>query len=407
MILRQVAEQHDGECPPGYSGDDCSIAVVACAAKRIDLVDSCYHGSICIDASNDAGLIDRYCACDQTEVLTAGLMCEYRVTSVCTTTENVLDQYCVNGGLCKLFVKGSASHPGCICKTGMWEGEHCEFSHGTLIDDALDMFHERKIEFENDRLAGRISSKTEVRTTELAIGNAGSGEDKEMPLFLAVGLAIALLMAFSLFMIAIRVLRKRPSQACDDEYDSISFSSIALSKSTHENSSPPPLNMFLSSFENEVDLAEEKSLMFSPRHGTHDFDSDNVELLDAETSRMIEVQFENHKLFQSRERTSFGLSHEDRAGSNFSYDIDDYESNMNQIGMQHGRIIINCGKPGLPTLQSESSPFNDDEDDFDALIGSSDEMYETDVHEKDESGSIPCHSGGVTDDDSDEDTHFA
>ncbi len=43
----------------------------------------------------------------KTEVFTAGLMCEYRATSICTTTELelVLDQFSVNGGLCKSFVR--------------------------------------------------------------------------------------------------------------------------------------------------------------------------------------------------------------------------------------------------------------------------------------------------------------
>ena len=90
MTARQLSNQHDGECPPGYSGDDCTIkmgvAEVACAALRTDLVHSCYHGSVCIDASNDAGLLDRYCECETSDILVAGLMCEYRATSICTTT---------------------------------------------------------------------------------------------------------------------------------------------------------------------------------------------------------------------------------------------------------------------------------------------------------------------------------
>ena len=79
MTSRQLANEPDGEeCQSGYSGDDCSIRVESCLAVRTDLVHNCYHGSSCIDASNDAGLLDRYCECYKTKLLTAGLMCEFR-----------------------------------------------------------------------------------------------------------------------------------------------------------------------------------------------------------------------------------------------------------------------------------------------------------------------------------------
>lgn len=43
-----------------------------CVAERSDLVHSCYHGSECIDMSNEFGLLDRYCECNQANKLAAG-----------------------------------------------------------------------------------------------------------------------------------------------------------------------------------------------------------------------------------------------------------------------------------------------------------------------------------------------
>jgi hypothetical protein len=403
MTARQLSNQHDGECPPGYSGDDCTIkmgvAEVACAALRTDLVHSCYHGSVCIDASNDAGLLDRYCECETSDILVAGLMCEYRATSICTTTEYVSDQFCVNGGLCKSFVKGSAKHPGCTCKTGIWEGEHCEFAHGVLMDDALDMFQERK----NELASGRIADSTSVAVVStiptIQIGDAVEAEEKAVPLFLVVGSVIAILAVINLSIFVIRVLRQRTSQSCDEEYESISFSSIASPKALHENSTPPPLDVFLSSRKKEGESADEHSIMLSPLCDAHD-----VELLDAETSRMIEVQFENHELHRN---SGFELSNEVYRGSNSSFDIDE-ESNDDKTGIQHGKIMINCGKTLLHGESSSSSVAADVR--FSSLV----ELDEIDVREKEAIGSLPCLSGGITDsdgdgeveDDSDEDTYF-
>ncbi len=382
MISRHLTNQQDGN------------KVVACTAARADLVHSCYHGSACIDMSNDDGLLDRYCECGTTEIFTAGLMCEYRATSICTTTEYVSDQFCVNGGLCKSFVKGSASHPGCICKTGVWEGDHCEFAHGVLMDDALDMFHERKIALANERFA--VGKSAGVSTTAIKPGDIVEVDQRGTPLFLVVGAIIAvfaIVVSLSIFMV--RKLRQCRLHACDEEYESISFSSNRSPKESHENSSPPPLDTLLSSHRIEGESSDENYNMSSPGSDAHDYDTDdNVELLDAETSRMIEVQFENHVLHCNRERHNLELP-SDRL-SDSSFDMED-ECNDNELGSQRGKVIINCSKSIRPNMLSSLA-----------------EIDEMDIHENEEICSLPCHSGGVTDldgdddvdEDSDDDTYF-
>ncbi len=175
-----------------------------------------------------------------------------------------------------------------------------------------------------------------MSTTEITLSN--TGDYKAMPFFL-----------LSIFVI--RELRKRPPpQVCDDEYESISFSSIASSISKYENSSPPPLDVFLSSRKKEGNSAEEKSFMLSPGYDTHE--NDNAELLDAETSRTFEVQFVNHELYLNREScTSFEFSQDDRGGCDLSYDIGD-ERTDNEL--QQGKIIINSDKSILPRLQDKA-----------------------------------------------------
>jgi hypothetical protein len=135
--------------------------------------------------------------------------------------------------------------------------------------------------------------------------------------------------------------------------------------------------------------------MVSPGSDAHDYDTDdNVELLDAETSQMIEVQFENHVLHRYRERHNLELPNDRESYS--SFDIED-ECNDNELGSQRGKVIINCSKSILPNMLSSLA-----------------EIDEMDIHENEEIGSLPCHSGGVTDldgdddvdEDSDDDTYF-
>lgn len=386
MTSRHLADEQAGD------------KIVACTAARADLVHGCYHGSACIDMSNDDELLDRYCECDTTtDILTAGLMCEYRATSICTTTEYVSDQFCVNGGLCKSFVKGSASHPGCICKTGVWEGDHCEFAHGVLMDDALDMFHERKIALASE-LGVNKSKSAEVSTTAIKLGDTVVEVDRKgTPLFLVVAAVIAMLaVVVGLSIFTVRKLRQRRLQVCEEEYESISFSSSASPKSSHDSFSTPPLDVFLSSRKVEERSADENSNMLSPGSDAQDYDAnDNVELLDAETSRMIEVQFENHVLHHNRERRNLEMSNEEFRESDSTFDFED-ESIDGEIGLQRRKVMINCSKSIRPKILSSLA-----------------EIDEMDVHENEES-SLPCHSGGGTDlggdgdedEDSDDGTYF-
>ena len=119
---------------------------------------------------------------------------------------------------------------------------------------------------------------------------------------------------------------------------------------------------------------------------------------------MIEVQFENHELHRN---SGLELSNEVYRGSNSSFDIDE-KSSDDKTGIQHGKIMINCGKSLLHGESSSSSAAADVR--FSLLV----ELDEIDVREKEAIVSLPCRSGGIIDsdgdgeveDDSDEDTYF-
>mmetsp|Transcript_9089 Transcript_9089/g.20544 ORF Transcript_9089/g.20544 Transcript_9089/m.20544 type:complete len:410 (-) Transcript_9089:135-1364(-) len=400
IAQKLAARQLGHHCPPGYAGDDCSIKVTDCAAERTDLVDSCYYGSSCVDASNEFGLLDRYCECDKAGELAAGLMCQYKATSMCTTEdaeEQVTDQYCVNGGVCVAFVGAEDSHPGCICETGKWEGKHCEFAHGVLLDDALDLFQQRKTEIAIERLG----DSGDLRPTIIL---DDEGEKQGIPLLIGVGSFVAIFA-----MIAVWRPRKHQQKSKDTDYQSIGLGSVAskstyTSKSTYESSLPPPADVFLASRKKEVELDDESAFIVSPGNDAHEDDTNDVEMLDAETSRMIEAQFESCGMNNGEES-------EEESGEELVF-APSYESdngNIDQDSRLHsGRITINSGKNPLSKLQHESRS----DDGINGLIDV-DEMV---IYENEESIGLDAHvnhgTNGVTsldgesDDDSDEDTYF-
>lgn len=335
---------------------------IDCVAERDDLVHSCYHGSSCIDASNEFGLLDKYCECDTANKMTAGLMCQYRPTSFCTTGEvskaQITDQFCVNGGVCSAYVGAGENHPGCICETGKWEGKHCEFEHGVLFDDALDLFQQRKIEI---RASQKLEGSGDLRTTIKLDGDGGNATEGVIPLpYLVGGIVTFFGVSFAVIKMSMLAIRnsRRDERTKDNDYTGIrSVSSrttkmsngsslllASLSPKSKDDQLPPP-DVFLASRKKEVDPNEETSFILSPGLSTpgHDIhendDGDTVEMLDAETSRMIEAQFS-------------------QGGGEMSDDGDSFESDNESedgTGLQNGRITINQGKDPLSRLHSSSS----------------------------------------------------
>lgn len=378
-----------------------------CAAARTDLVHTCYYGSECIDASNNYGLLDRYCDCDTAETLVAGLMCQYEATSICTVDgdnniEQVTDQYCVNEGQCTSLVDIGQSHPGCICEAGVWEGTHCEYAHGTLFDDALDLFQQRKAGIVVET-RGDIPTTPTLADTTTTVGDGELGLFDELsnelgvPVILIVGMFIALLTVIPLSVIAIRMSRKNQQQQDDDaDYQSVtSFTSSSIPTKGMEN---VPSDVFLASRKKEVDSSDDdnNSLMLTPGTQSDLDETCDVEMLDAETSRMIEAQFEQCNEEYGKESLELKLSDE----GNGSVTL--YNDNMKPASqLLRRRIAISCGKSSVHSkLQSKLSPKIDNEEC----------SIESEVSGSDESTNQLCGVvGGGTSldgDDLDEGVHF-
>ena len=377
--------------------------VLDCLAERNDLVHKCYHGSSCIDASNEFGLLNRYCDCDSAEALVAGLMCQYEATSICIKDQNseqVTDQYCVNGGQCIALVGTVDSHPGCICETDTWEGKHCEFSHGLLLDDALDLFQQRKGEIAIEKSIDGGSGDL----TTVTLGD--EGENSAIPLFFIVGTIISVFAVIPLSMIATRMSRKRQNQAEENnDYQSIGCESLNYSKGFF----PPPSDVFLSSRKKEVARTDESSLMLTPGTPGIDIREDvtvDVEMLDAETSRMIEAQFASCNVDCDKESHRLELSDQETGAESVfapSYDSDNKDIDHNS-GLRSRRVAINCGS--LLKLQVSAN------------VGGNRLFDDDDISDKNEvSGLVEpmnqrCNVGGVTSldgdyfVDSDDDTFF-
>lgn len=414
MPARQLGHhQNSGShCPHGYSGDDCSVKVTKCGAERSDLVHSCYYGSSCVDASNDFGLLDRYCECGDAEELAAGLMCEYKATSICIAgddKEQVTDQYCVNGGVCIAFVGPEHSHPGCVCEVGTYEGKHCEFTHGVLLDDALDLFQQRKAEIASEKSMNRAGPSTTINHGE-------EGENESFPLSFVVGSFVAIFAVINLSAFGLwKMTKKNKPRSNDTDYQSVGLGSIATkaTNSSHDNSMPPPANVFLPSRKKEVESSDPgSSLMMSPGNDTDigDDRTNYVEELDAETSRMIESQFKSCEMNSEGEGLDLDSPVEDQEELVFppSYESDDRNGDQGHGLVHSGRITINSGKNPLSKLQDESLS--------DEVVNSLVVDDETVMYENEESMSLSGHvsqqANGVVsmdgeyDDDSDEDNYF-
>ena len=195
------------------------------------------------------------------------LMCQYRPTSLCTKTHisvhHITDQFCVNGGLCNTLVAAEESHPGCACEEGKWEGKHCEFEHGILYDDALDLFQQRKTEIAMTRSI-HVNDGLKTTTTTLGDGYGGNAETSMrgiIPLPYVVGAAVVFV-AVSLgivktSMLAIHNSRKEERQRDNGgDYKSssgvVSISSrttkmTLLSSTSSSFLPPPPADVFLAS----------------------------------------------------------------------------------------------------------------------------------------------------------------
>mmetsp|Transcript_23236 Transcript_23236/g.43992 ORF Transcript_23236/g.43992 Transcript_23236/m.43992 type:complete len:435 (-) Transcript_23236:1037-2341(-) len=346
------------------------IKVTECSAERTDLVHHCYYGSSCIDAINEFGLLDRFCECSTADQLTAGLMCEFEATSICMTEDvdkkHVTDQFCVNKGECLSLAGAGEDHPGCSCE-GVWEGHHCEFPHGVLLDDALDLFQQRKAEIINER--DMDHDKLNSRTVK-------EGESEGSPVFLVAGACVAVLAVVNMFVFAVRKSRKnRLQQSVDNDYHSVGVGSTSeASRQARANkeindmitSLAPPSDVFLASRKKEVESDDGSSFMMTPGHQTEICEgattTGDVEMLDAETSRILEAQFkiceamsddddddeeEDHLLESSDEGSGnellFALSY----GSG-GEDIDQHSA------LHSGRITINSGKNPLSKLRDET-----------------------------------------------------
>ena len=384
-----------------------------CVAARTDLVHTCFYGSECIDASNNYGLLDRYCDCDTADTLVAGLMCQYEATSICmvdgdNNIEQVTDQYCVNDGQCASLVDNGESHPGCICEVGVWEGTHCEYAHGALLDDALDLFQQRKAGIVVETRGDIPTSPTLADTTTTSGGDGELGLFDELsnelgvPLILIVGMFIAVLTVIPLSVIAIRMSRKIQQQHDDDDdYQSvISFSSS--SSSSTKGMEHVPSDVFMTSRKKEAESSDDdnNSMMLTP--GTQDDleeETCDVEMLDAETSRMIEAQFEHcGEADCDRESLELELSNE----GNGSVSL--YNDNMKPASqLLRRRIAISCGGSSVRSkVQAELSPKIDIEEC----------SIESEVSGSDKSTNQRCGvvGGGVTSledgDDLDEGVHF-
>jgi hypothetical protein len=385
-----------------------------CAAARTDLVHTCYYGSECINASNNYGLLDRYCDCDTAETLVAGLMCQYKATSICTVDGDnnnieqvVTDQYCVNDGQCISLVGNGESHPGCICEAGVWEGIHCEYAHGTLLDDALDLFQQRKAGIVVET-RGDIPMTPTLADTKTTTGGDGSlgmfdelSNELGVPLILIVGMFIAVLTVIPLSVIAIRMSRKIQQRQDDDaDYQSvISFTSSSSTKGMEH----VPSDVFMTSRKKKAESSDDddnNSMMLTP--GTQDdLDEEtcDVEMLDAETSRMIEAQFEHcGDVDCDRESLELEVSNEG-TGSVSLYS----DNNMKPASqLLRRRIAISCGKSSIHSkLQSKLSPKIDNEEC----------SIESEVSGSDESTNQICGVAGgrtssVDGDDLDEGVHF-
>eukprot|EP00804_Cyclotella_cryptica_P030652 CCRYP_015681-RA/>CCRYP_015681-RA protein AED:0.21 eAED:0.21 QI:0/-1/0/1/-1/1/1/0/451 len=281
------------KCPQGYIGDDCAVQVTECAATRTDLVHHCYYGSQCVEADNDSGLLDRYCDCSTANtddgVFVTGLMCQYKSTSVCVDEASegrVLDQFCANGGKCNDIVDVMASHPGCSCGH-KWEGNHCEFASGVLYDDALDFFQQRQTEISSQRRGG-VAALPSSLTEE---------SSKSYIPYVVVACLV------SLFTIIFFLSRTRKTSNKRYILEDVDLVNNHLGIDSFNHSSQANIALQSNKRESDIDPWSEfdhKTSPYAPISNlesatSYGHDSQLVETLDADTSRIIEARFEKSK----------------------------------------------------------------------------------------------------------------
>ncbi|KAL7487114.1 hypothetical protein ACHAW6_012719 [Cyclotella cf. meneghiniana] len=287
------------KCQQGYIGYDCAVQVTECAATRTDLVHHCYYGSQCVEADNDSGLLDRYCDCSTANrddgVFLTGLMCQYKSTAVCVDEASegrVIDQFCANGGTCKDIVDVMASHPGCSCGH-KWEGNHCEFASGVLFDDALDFFQQRQIEISRQRRDGVG-----------VMDSTSSGESTKSYLpYIVVACLV------SVFTILFFVSRTRKTSKKHYRLDNLDFVNHHRTIDPMRHSSQTNIALPSNKRESDIDPWSEydhTTSCYAPINHiesatSHEIDSDLVETLDADTSRIIEARFEKSIKSKSEE----------------------------------------------------------------------------------------------------------
>jgi len=301
--------KHFCECSEGYSGNDCSIEIPPlegvksfpevnvesipkseCVANRADLVHSCFYGSKCVEIDNKYGLLDRYCDCSRVDLeegsFAAGLMCQYKSTSVCVSNiggTKATDQFCVNGGECKAIVGPEETHPGCSCDSNFWEGPHCEFAKGVLFDDALDLFQQR---------LHLLKSKTTRVIDDLAWVDSGpyvdapAEGDPHTPnqTYLILSGIVAGFCAAVLLVLVIIKFRKSKHQ----------YEKAEIVKETGCNYPAEPLPETFDHRKSEVEETDVDMTLVPQVGSEHQIFPSNermVEMLDSETSEMLEAQF--------------------------------------------------------------------------------------------------------------------
>lgn len=344
------------ECSEGYSGSDCSIEITSgeevkstpevnidsipkseCVANRADLVHSCFYGSKCVEIDNKYGLLDRYCDCSTIDLeegnFAAGLMCQYQSTSVCVSESDgtkAKDQFCVNGGECKAIVGSGEAHPGCNCDNNFWEGQHCEFAKGVLFDDALDLFQQR---------LSLLKSKSTRFVGDFAWVDSGPLDDEptdgdhfitNQPHSLLGGILAGFCAALILVLVMSKLRKTKDNEKAE----------IMQATGSVYQADPLP-DIFLASRTSEDEETDDDKSHVPQVGSEHQHLPSNegmVEMLDSETSAMLEAQFS----FRSIEERNDSFYESDHANEDIG--------NCEQLTL--GRITANSGM--YPLIRNSS-----------------------------------------------------
>ncbi len=390
-------QKHFCKCSEGFSGNDCSIEIrpevkmksfsqvsvevipeTECVANRADLVHSCFYGSMCVEIDNKYGLLDRFCDCSRAELeegsFAAGLMCQYRSTSVCVLESGgakAKDQFCVNGGECKAIVAPHETHPGCICDSGFWEGPHCEFAKGVLFDDALDLFQQRLslLKIQTTRVVDDFAWVVPETLVDEPID--GDHRTNNQTNLIVSGIVAGFCAALVLVLV-IRKLRNRKHQ----------YEKAEVMETESKCQTDPLPDIFLASQQSKLEETNDNESLVRQVGSEHKCCSSKdgmVEMLDSDASEMLEAQF------------SF-CSVQER---NDSFEESDYdnEATGDCERVKTGRITANSGM--YPLIQNSSCKMTGNEvyDDSNSRLGvmsmdGDDEEYHDDNDEGSERGNL-------------------